>query len=68
MVSARCPRCGELFELTTDAVLARCTELAQADKDDVLHYSDAEVREGWPGDEQDALDWLHRRSAGEADQ
>ena len=29
-----------------------------------LHYDDAEVLEGWPGDGQaDALDWLARRAA-----
>ena len=29
-----------------------------------LHYSDAEVLDGWPGDDQaDALDWLARRAA-----
>ena len=31
---------------------------------DPLHYADAEVLEGWPGDDPGAaLDWAHRRAA-----
>ena len=62
-----CWRCGVPFAWTTDEDLARCTALAQAPGDDnPLHYTDAEVIEGWPGDDPAAaLDWVHRRSAGE---
>lgn len=64
-----CWRCGVPFALTTSEVLARCTALAHAaEPDSPVHYTDAEVIEGWPGDLAAALDWLHRRSAGEADQ
>ncbi len=42
--------------------------MTPAERDDPLHYTDAEVIEGWPGDLADALDWLRRRAEGEADQ
>ena len=64
--SGRCWRCGTPFTWTTPETLARCTALAKAaERDDPLHYTDAEVIEDWPGDLAAALDWLHRRSAGE---
>ena len=60
----RCWRCGVPFAWTTPEVLARCTALAQApDDDNPLHYPDAEVIEGWAGDDQDAVPWLHQRTA-----
>ena len=67
--SGRCWRCGQPFTWTTPEVLARCTALAQsAEADHPLHYTDAEVTEGWPGDDPAAaLEWVHRRSAREAD-
>ena len=66
--NGRCWRCGTPFAETTPEVLARCTALAQAAAtDSPLHYADAEVIEGWPGDDPAAaLGWAHRRSAGEA--
>ena len=68
-VVGRCWRCGVPFAWTTPDVLARCTALAQApEADSPLHYADAEVIECWPGDDPAAaLDWVHRRSAGEGD-
>ena len=30
-----------------------------------LHYTDAEITDGWAGDRAGALEWLHRRAAGE---
>lgn len=60
-----CWRCGVAYENTTPELLARCTRLAKrAERDDVLHYTDAEVIEGWHGN-SDPLPWLHRRTAGE---
>ena len=61
----RCWRCGTPFAWTTPEALARCTALAQAAAtDSPVHYADAEVTEGWPGDDPAAaLAWLHQRTA-----
>ena len=62
--AGRCWRCGVPFAWTTPEVLARCTALAQAAAaDSPLHYTDAEVTEGWAGDDAGALPWLHQRTA-----
>ena len=60
-----CWRCGVPFAWTTPETLARCTALAQApdDSGNPLHYSDAEVIDGWAGDDSGALPWLHQRTA-----
>jgi hypothetical protein len=59
-----CWRCGKRFDQTTRDDLAACTALAGAPGDPgPLHYTDAEVAEGWAGPGR-ALPWLHHRTAG----
>jgi len=60
-----CWRCGVAYDETTPADLAFGAALARAAcvAADPLHYTEAEVIDGWAGPRGGAREWLHRRAA-----